>query len=89
QRLAGLEAVLASGARLTQRPAPRRATGPDLAALLVGAGGRVARVERAWLRAKPRNAPRARALDFGAERNPAPSDAEARAFDAIVSELSG
>ena len=38
QRLAGLDAVLASGARLTQRPAPRRATGPDLAALLVGAG---------------------------------------------------
>jgi alkyldihydroxyacetonephosphate synthase len=89
QRLAGLDAVLASGARLTQRPAPRRATGPDLAALLVGAEGRVARVERAWLRARPRSAPRARALDFGAERNPALTDAEARAFDAIVSELSG
>jgi alkyldihydroxyacetonephosphate synthase len=84
QRLAGFEAVLGSGARLELRPAPRRATGPDLSALFVGAASRVGRVESAWLRARPKLAPRARALGFSGERNPEPSEAERRAFDAVV-----
>jgi len=84
QRLAGLDAVLASGARLHLRPAPRRATGPDLSALLVGAEGRVGRVERAWLRATSREAPRARALDWTGDSAPAITPAEQRAFEAIV-----
>ncbi len=84
QRLAGLDAVLASGARLHLRPAPRRATGPDLGALFVGAEGRIGRVERIWLRAKPKNQPAARALAWSGERKPAPSDAEQLAFDALV-----
>jgi alkyldihydroxyacetonephosphate synthase len=75
QRLAGLDAVLASGARLHLRPAPRRATGPDLGALFVGAESHIGRVERIWLRAKP----------WTGERNPAMSAAEERAFETLVS----
>src|SRR4051812_31262123 len=48
--VAGLEAVLVNGERLVVRPSPRRAVGPDLIALVVGAGGRFARLERATLR---------------------------------------
>jgi alkyldihydroxyacetonephosphate synthase len=84
QRLAGLDAVLASGARLTQRPAPRRATGPDLSALLVGAGGRIARTDHAWLRAKPHANQKARPLDYTAARTPPLGPDESRAFDALV-----
>jgi alkyldihydroxyacetonephosphate synthase len=84
QRLAGFEAVLASGARLHHPVAPRRATGPDLSALFVGANGRVGRVERAWLRAKPKGAANSRPLDWTGERDPAPSEAERQAFDAVV-----
>jgi alkyldihydroxyacetonephosphate synthase len=84
QRLAGLEAVLTNGARLEQRPAPRRATGPDLSALFVGAEGRIGRVEHVWFRAKPSRASRARALDFSGERDPAISEPERRAFERVV-----
>ena len=85
QRLAGFDAVLASGARLRQPPAPRRATGPDLSALFVGAEGRLGRVERAWLRARPvGNAP-ARPLPFSGERAPALDSTEMRAFNAVIS----
>jgi alkyldihydroxyacetonephosphate synthase len=88
QRLAGLDAVLASGARLNLRPAPRRATGPDLGALFVGAEGRIGRVERIWIRAKPKNQPNARSLSWTGERSAAPTVAERRAFDDVVSAFS-
>lgn len=84
QRLAGFCAVLASGARVRHVPAPRRATGPDLGALFVGAEGRVGRVEHAWLRARPLGDTGARALPYSAERSPSVDAAEARAFDAVV-----
>jgi alkyldihydroxyacetonephosphate synthase len=84
QRLAGVEAVLANGARIHQRPAPRRATGPDLSALFVGAERRVGRVESAWLRAKTRDAAPARPLAFGGERDPELTSAERAAFLAIA-----
>ena len=45
QLLAGLEATLVDGRRLRIRPAPRRAVGPDLSALFVGAGGRFGRID--------------------------------------------
>jgi alkyldihydroxyacetonephosphate synthase len=84
QRLAGIEAVLASGARFHQRPAPRRATGPDLSALLVGGAGRIARTERAWLRIKPTGAPRARPLAWSRESNPVLDGTEERSFADLV-----
>ncbi|MDB4941924.1 MAG: hypothetical protein JWP97_1458 [Labilithrix sp.] len=48
--VAGLRATLVSGRTLEVRPGPRRAVGPDLAALLVGAQGRFGTVDHAWLR---------------------------------------
>jgi alkyldihydroxyacetonephosphate synthase len=48
--VAGLELRLHDGTRVSIRPAPRRAVGPDLMALVVGMGERYAKVERAWLR---------------------------------------
>lgn len=48
--LAGLTATLASGSILEILPGPRRAVGPDLVPLLVGAHGRFGTIERAWLR---------------------------------------
>jgi alkyldihydroxyacetonephosphate synthase len=84
QRLAGLDAVLASGARIHLPPAPRRATGPDLAALFVGAEQRIGHVEHAWLRARPVGDGPARSLPDSGERTPALDAAEARAFDELV-----
>lgn len=84
QRLAGIDAVLASGARFRLRPAPRRATGPDLSALLVGGENRIGRVERAWLRAKSMGAPAARGLAWSGESDPAPGGTEDTAFAALV-----
>ncbi len=47
--LAGFEARLHSGVSCTQRAAPRRAEGPDLAGLFVGMRGRFGHIERATL----------------------------------------
>lgn len=41
QSVAGIELVLASGAELSIRPAPRRAVGPDLIRATIGARGRL------------------------------------------------
>lgn len=84
QRLAGLDAVLASGSRLTLRPAPRRATGPDLGALFVGAEGRIGRVERIWIRARQKKQPAARPLSWTGEPNPVMTAAEKQSFEALV-----
>ena len=48
--LAGLEATLLSGDKLEVRAGPRRAVGPDLTALFVGAHSRFGSIDRAWLR---------------------------------------
>jgi alkyldihydroxyacetonephosphate synthase len=56
--VAGLSATLANGRRLEVRPAPRRAVGPDLIALVVGAKDRFATIDRAWLRVHPIDQPR-------------------------------
>lgn len=48
--LAGLTATLASGSILEILPGPRRAVGPDLVPLFVGAHERFGKIERAWLR---------------------------------------
>jgi alkyldihydroxyacetonephosphate synthase len=89
QRLAGLMATLSSGERVVQRATPRRATGPDLAALFVGAEERVGRVETAVLPAPRLDAPPARVLPFRGETGAAMSPGEARAFESVVREVSG
>jgi alkyldihydroxyacetonephosphate synthase len=85
QTLSGFVARTNDGAELAVRPAPRRAVGPDLSALFVGAAERVGRIEQATLRVERRGAPRARSLPFAGERNPALSPSEAAAWERIVS----
>jgi alkyldihydroxyacetonephosphate synthase len=87
QRLAGF-AARAGELRHEVAPAPRRATGPDLSALWLGAGGRVGPVEHAWLRARSRRAFAARALPHAADRAPAVTAEETRAWDAVVRAVS-
>jgi alkyldihydroxyacetonephosphate synthase len=81
--LAGLVAQFKSGERLTLAPAPRRSTGPDLTALVVGAGESLAKVERCTLKAHRVGAREPRPLPFSADRSPAVSAEERAAFDAI------
>jgi alkyldihydroxyacetonephosphate synthase len=84
--VAGYSAELASGAALTIRPCPRRAVGPDLFALLLGAKGRVARLHGVHLRAQSCDA--FEALDTGIDRAPACTTEESswieRVFDATA-----
>lgn len=49
QRIAGLDVQLVNGARVSIRPAPRRAVGPDLMSLFVGTQNQVGRVLGAHL----------------------------------------
>ncbi|HEX7666962.1 MAG TPA: FAD-binding protein [Polyangiaceae bacterium] len=74
--LAGFEATLASGETLAVRPAPRRAVGPDLVALVFGAEGRVADVTRAWLRVHLRQARRPTTAPARFDRTPGYDDGE-------------
>ena len=83
QAVAGFDATLHDGSHVALSAAPRRATGPDLTALFVGAGGAIGRVDHAWLRARPRGAPAARPLPFEGERDPVSSSAEASAWRAV------
>lgn len=50
---AQLDGVLADGRHVVTQPGPRSATGPDLAALFLGAHGRLGLVTRALVRAVP------------------------------------
>ncbi len=52
--LLALEATLPGGEILRERPAPRRAAGPDLPGLLRGGGSGFGRIERALLRVVPK-----------------------------------
>ena len=85
--VAGIEAVLHDGLRLDVRPAPRRAVGPDLIALVVGMRGRFAKVERAWLRVHRLDARRPTTHAFEAPRTPPISKGEQDLLDAIAHEL--
>ena len=87
QRLAGFGARSEGGAELVVRPAPRRATGPDLSALFVGAMSRVGRIEHAWLRARSRRAAPARRLVSRIDARPPVTSDESTAFDAVVREI--
>ncbi len=81
--VAGLTATLHDGRTLSVRPAPRRAVGPDLIALVIGMEERYARVERAWLRIHRLDAGRPEVHPLVAERNPPLTDAERGLLDAI------
>jgi alkyldihydroxyacetonephosphate synthase len=86
--VAGLTLTLSgTGKRLDVRPSPRRAVGPDLLLLAVGAGGRFGRIERAWLRVHRRDAVRPCLALPGGDLDPPLSDAESRLLDAIEAEL--
>jgi alkyldihydroxyacetonephosphate synthase len=85
--LAGLTATLHDGRTLTIRPAPRRAVGPDLVALIVGMEERYARVERVWLRVHRLDASRPEAHPFVADRNPPVSEDEYALLAAIARAL--
>ena len=87
--LAGLEATLISGDRLEVRPGPRRAVGPDLTALFVGAHRRFGSIDRAWLRIHRRDARRPSLPLPAADLDPPLTEAEARLLDAIRSRLDG
>jgi len=63
-RLAGFSAVLTNGRRFESKAAPRRAVGPDLSALLLGARSAFGRIESAWVGALPLDAKRAPITSF-------------------------
>jgi alkyldihydroxyacetonephosphate synthase len=87
QLLAGLDATLAGDRILSVRPAPRRAVGPDLTALLVGAGDRFGRIDRAWMRVHRRRERRPEAPPFAWDREPSLSTGEQALLDAIARAL--
>lgn len=85
--VAGLDVRLAFGERLSIRPAPRRAVGPDLMALVMGLEGRFGKVERAWIRVHRKDAPAPATHPLVADRNPPMTDGERAMFDAIEKAL--
>jgi alkyldihydroxyacetonephosphate synthase len=80
--VAGFTARLASGAELEVRPAPRRAVGPDLFALFLGAEGRAGAITAATLRAHGDARPRP--LPAALERDPPLGEREAAWIDAAI-----
>jgi alkyldihydroxyacetonephosphate synthase len=86
QLLAGFTATLTGGQRLSVRPAPRRAVGPDLAALFLGMRGRFGHIDRAWMRVHPTGASRPTSTTFACDRDPPLSDGERALLDAISRE---
>ena len=85
--VAGLDATLVNGRRLEVRPGPRRAVGPDLVALVLGAGERFATVDRAWLRVHPRGVARPLLDTSKLDLDPPVTPEESKLFDVIAREL--
>jgi alkyldihydroxyacetonephosphate synthase len=81
--VAGFEATLRDGRRLVVRPSPRRAVGPDLAALVVGCRGRFATVSRAWLRVHPVGVARPMSPPFRFARDEPTNASEEKLLTAI------
>ncbi|HET9934688.1 MAG TPA: FAD-binding oxidoreductase [Polyangiaceae bacterium] len=87
-RLAGFSARLSSGRRFAIKAAPRRAVGPDLSALFVGARGAFGRIESARLSALPQSASPAPRRAFDKPANPNLNADEAAAFERLRQALS-
>ena len=87
--LAGLEATLRSGKRLEVRPGPRRAVGPDLTALFVGARDRFGHIDRVWLRVHRSDARRPALALPQVDLDPPLTEAEERLLAAIGERLDG
>jgi alkyldihydroxyacetonephosphate synthase len=87
QLVAGFDATLVDGTPVSLPPAPRRAVGPDISALFVGARGRFGRIDRAWLRVHRRGVARPTAPAFDHERDPAPTAGEVALLEAIARTL--
>jgi alkyldihydroxyacetonephosphate synthase len=85
--VAGVTATLTSGTHLQVRPSPRRAVGPDLVTLLVGANERFATIEHVWLRVHVKGARRVALPTAGLDLDPPVSNEEATLLDAIEREL--
>jgi FAD/FMN-containing dehydrogenase len=85
--LAGLEATLLSGQRFVVHPSPRRAVGPDLTALVIGAGERFATVDYVWLRVRLKGSRKPSLPLPNADLDPPVSPAEEALLDAIAREL--
>lgn len=85
--VAGLTATLTNGSRLDVRPAPRRAVGPDLLGLVVGAKGRFASVDHVWLRVHLTEARRVAWPTDPLDLDPPLSKEETTLLDAIAHEL--
>jgi alkyldihydroxyacetonephosphate synthase len=75
---AGLEARLPDGRVLSVRPAPRRAVGPDLTALVAGCRGRFMTPLTAHLRVHLRDAIKPSTCIVRVDRDPAPTAAESK-----------
>jgi alkyldihydroxyacetonephosphate synthase len=86
-RLAGFSAKLRNGQRFDIKAAPRRAVGPDLSALFVGAAHRFGHIESAWLSALPENARPAPVRVFARHTTTELGASEASAFERIQSAL--
>jgi len=85
--VAGLTATFTSGRRLEIRPAPRRAVGPDLVALLAGVHERFASIDHVWLRVHVKSARRVDLPTAGLDLDPPVSREESALLDAIAREL--
>lgn len=85
--MAGFAGELPTGRELVVRPEPRRAVGPDLAALVLGARGRFLRLSRAELRVHRKDAPRPSLPLPTADLDPPLTDAEERLLASIAEEL--
>ena len=85
--VAGFAATIrATSASFALRPAPRRATGPDLTALVLGLEGRMLALEAAWLRVHRVADPRPTTEKFTSDEEPLGAD-ERALFDAIEAAL--
>jgi alkyldihydroxyacetonephosphate synthase len=85
--VAGFDAELDDGRAFRIAPSPRRATGPDLFAFVLGQKGRFVRLREVWLRVHRVGAQHAATHPFVAERDPPVTADEVALWDSIASAL--